>query len=472
LGDLKMKKIITIILLTALVGFTAFGQDVTGKWYGLRGRLRIVFNITKTDSGFSSTVISLDQKAKAIPVTTTTFESSKLILEIPDLTIKYVGELKGNSIIGTFKQDGNVSSMNLSRKPIKKIKLKRPQEPKKPYPYYTEDVTFQNAKANITLSGTLTLPKKEGNYPAVILISGSGPNNRDEEVCGHKPFLVISDYLTRNGIAVLRYDKRGYGETIEDFQKATLVDFASDVESAISYLKTRKDINKNKIGLIGHSEGGVVASIVASESKDVKFIVLLAGPGIPTFKIMLLQQELIARASGVSETKIQKAKENNIKIFDIVLKSKDSQALKTDLTKCIKKMINSSNVKIPKGMTENEYITRKVNIFSAPGRNFSMKYNPITALEKVKCPVLAVNGEKDLQVPPKENMAAIKNALEKGGNKNITIKEYPNLNHLFQECKTGSPSEYAIIEETFSPMVLKEMSDWIKEQTKINQSNT
>ena len=313
----------------------------------------------------------------------------------------------------------------------------------------------------------MTLPKKDGIFPVVILITGSGPQNRDEELLGHKPFLIISDYLTKNEIAVLRYDDRGVGQSTGDFNTATSADFATDVESAIAYLKTRKEINKNKIGLIGHSEGGLIAPIVASKSKDVNFIVLLAGTGIQGDKLLLLQQELIAKANGVSEAEIEKTIQNNSKVIEMVVKSNDNQKLKTDLTKLINELLeNEPNTEIPNGMSKEEFVSMQVNEISTPWMVYFMKFNPVITLEKVKCPVLAVNGEKDLQVPPKENLTAIKNALKKGGNKNVTTIEFPNLNHLFQECETGSPNEYATIEQTISPIVLKEITRWIKLQTK------
>jgi hypothetical protein len=464
-------KIISILLFTFLTSLTLSAQGITGQWNGVlkvQGtQLRLVFNVTKTENGFSSTMDSPDQGAKGIPVTNTTFENSKIKLEVSAAGIEYNGELKGNEIVGTFKQGGQEFLMNLSRKVIEKEVVKRPQEPTKPYPYYSEDVTFKNTKANILLSGTLTLPKSEGNFPVVILISGSGPQNRDEELLGHKPFLVISDYLTKNGIAVLRYDDRGVGQSKGDFKTATSADFATDVESAIAYLQTRKEINKKKMGLVGHSEGGLIAPIVASQSKDISFIVLLAGTGIQGDKLLLLQQELIAKANGVSESDIKKSIQTNAKIFEMVIKSTDSQKLKTDLTNSINETLkNDTTAKFPKGMTKEEFVSIQVNQITSPWMKYFIKFNPATTLEKVKCPVLAVNGAKDLQVPSKENLSAIKNALLKGGNKNVTTKEFPNLNHLFQECKTGLPTEYSTIEQTFSPTVLKEITEWIKLQTK------
>ena len=465
-------KRITLILLTNIFCLTIFGQDISGQWNGalkVQGtQLRVVFNITKTENGINSTMDSPDQGAKGIPTTSTNFENSILKITIANAKIEYEGILgKDNNIIGTFKQGGQSFPMNLSKEIIEKEKLLRPQEPTKPYPYYSEDITFENKKAGINLAGTLTLPKKEGVFPVVILISGSGPQNRDEELLGHKPFLVLSDYLTKNGVAVLRFDDRGTALSKGDFKTATSADFATDVEAGIDYLKTRKEINKKEIGLIGHSEGGLIAPMVASKSKDVSFIVLLAGTGIKGDKLLLLQQKLIGKALGISDDDLQKNEVINRKAFDIVNKSNNLEQLRTDLTKYIKQQLKDNpNAEKPAGMSDDDFINLQVKQVANPWMQYFIKYNPASALEKVKCPVLAINGGKDLQVPPKENLEAIKKALTKGGNKNTTTKELPNLNHLFQECKTGSPDEYAKIEQTFSPIALTEILKWIQRQIK------
>lgn len=461
-------KNIAIFLLSSLFSLVIYGQEIAGKWNGalkIQGtQLRLVFNITKTNNGISSTMDSPDQGAKGIPTTTTNFEDSILKITIANAKIEYEGTLgKDNIIIGTFKQGGQSFPMNLSKAEIEKEKLIRPQEPIKPFAYYSEDVTFENSKEGILLAGTLTLPKKDGIFPVVILISGSGPQNRDEELLGHKPFLVISDYLTKNGIAVLRYDDRGTGLSKGDFKIATSADFATDVKSAISYLKTRKEINKNKIGLMGHSEGGLIAPMVASQSKDVAFIVLLAGTGIQGDKLLLLQQKLIGKASGVSDEDLQKSELVNSKAFDIVNKSTNLEQLGIDLTDYLKLTLKDSpNAEKPQGISDADFIKLQVTQITNPWMQYFIKYNPVPALEKVKCPVLAINGAKDLQVPPKENLESIEKALKKGGNSKVTIKELPNLNHLFQECKTGSPSEYATIEQTFSPIALTEILKWLQ----------
>ncbi len=463
-----MKKIAAIVLLV-MTYYGAFSQDITGQWNGalkIQGtQLRIVFHISKTLSGYTSTMDSPDQGAKGIPVTSTTFENSKLKLEITNLKFEYNGELKGNVIEGSMKQNGMEFPMNLSRETIEKQTFVRPQEPKKPYPYYSEEVTFQNPKANINLAGTLTLPQKEGRFPAVILVTGSGPQNRDEEIMGHKPFLVLSDFLTRKGIAVLRYDDRGVGQSKGNFKSAITDDFASDAESAVAYLKTRKEIGE--IGIAGHSEGGMVAPMVALRTKDVSFIVMLAGTGLRGDKILLLQQELIARASGGSEADIKKTKEANTKVFEMVIKSKSDATLKEDLKKYLAETLNSLPADSrPKGMTDDEFLSLELNQLVNPWMLNFIRYDPVQVLEKVKCPVLAVNGDKDMQVPSKENLPVIEKAFKKAGNKNVTIKEFKNLNHLFQECKTGLPAEYSEIEQTFSPVVMEEISSWILQQTK------
>ena len=319
-----MNKIITLIFAFGTIS-TIFSQDVSGTWNGIlkvQGmQLSLVFHINKTENGFSSTMDSPDQKAFGIPVTTTNFENLKLTIAIANARIEYEGVLGADgNINGTFKQSGQSFPMNLSKGKLEKEIIKRPQEPKNPYSYYTEEVVFENKVANINLAGTLSLPTKEGVFPAVILITGSGAQNRDEELLGHKPFLVIADYLTKNGIAVLRFDDRGTAMSKGDFKTATTLDFSTDVEAALQYLQTRKEIDQKKIGLIGHSEGGIIAPMVAAKSKNVSFIILLAGTGIPGDELLLLQQELIGRASGISEKDLKKSKIINIEVFELVKK--------------------------------------------------------------------------------------------------------------------------------------------------------
>ena len=432
-----------LVVCSVFIALSTYCQEIKGTWNGvleIQGmQLRIVFHISKTDKGYQSTMDSPDQGAKDIPVSSTSFEDSILKLEIASAGIHYEGKLnEDNEIKGTFNQAGQAFPVNLTRQEIKKAAMVRPQEPVKPYPYYSEEIKFENKEDKIRLAGTLTLPKQDGIFPAVILISGSGPQNRDEEVMGHKPFLIISDYLTRNGIAVLRFDDRGTAESTGDFKTATSKDFARDVESAATYLQSRKEIDKTHIGLIGHSEGGLIAPMVAAHSQDISFIVLLAGPGIRGNELLLLQQKLIGEASGMSQTEVQKTHDINKGAFDILLKNKYPESEEAELTKYIEQILKEMpDSTKPANMSNEEFVKMQVERLTNPWMNFFIKYNPEPTLEKVKCPILALNGEKDLQVPARVNLQAIEKAVKKGGNSNVTVVELPGLNHLFQECKTG-----------------------------------
>lgn len=453
-------KIYVFLCLFVCVGKFVGAQDITGQWNGqikLQGiQLRIVFNITKTGEAYSSTMTSPEQSPKPVAFTNTIFENNILTLEMPTYKIKFIGEWKDNKLVGDFEQSSNKFPLELSREPIEKEQMKRPQEPKKPYPYRSEDITFENKEAKVTLAGTLTMPSVGNNFPVVVLITGSGPQNRDEELLGHKPFLFIADYLTKNGIAVLRYDDRGTGKSTGDFKTSTSADFEKDAQAAVDYLHTRAEINKQKIGLMGHSEGGEIAPMLASKNKEIKFIVLLAGPGMSGSKLMLLQEEKIAKASGVSESDIQKTQQINSDVFDIVMKERDMSKMKIQ----IKNYLNSVK-DFPEGTNADEYGKLVIQQVATPWMKYFLALDPGQFLQKVKCFVLVVNGAMDLQVPSKENLKAIQAVLEKNGNKKVTVKEYPNLNHLFQECKTGLPDEYATIEQTFSEDVIRDVLAWI-----------
>lgn len=465
-----MKKLILCILAVLTVA-TINAQDITGTWNGLLdvqgSQLHLVFNISKTATGISATMDSPDQGAKDIPTSSARFENAVLTIAIANMKLQYEGKLSDNNTIsGTFKQGPMSLPLNLTKEKVEKVKRVRPQEPTQPYPYYAEDVTFTNAKAQITLAGTLTLPKKEGKFPVVVLISGSGPQNRDEELLGHKPFLVLADHLTKNGIGVLRFDDRGVGASKGDFKEATSADFATDVEAAINYLLTRKDVNINKIGLMGHSEGGIIAPMVAAKSTNVAFIVLLAGTGIKGDELLLLQTALIQKAAGETDENIKKGQAISRGAFDMVNKSENTEGLKMQLTAYLQEKIKENPDAKPKEMTDEAFAKMQVKTLTSPWMYYFLRYDPSTVLASVKCPVLAINGEKDLQVPAKINLDAIKMNLEKGKNKRVTTKVLPNLNHLFQECTTGAPDEYAKIEQTFSPLALDEITNWLLKQVK------
>lgn len=458
-----MRKV-ALVFFVAMATFRLFAQDVTGQWNGLlkvQGfQLRVVFNVNKTDTGYIGSMDSPDQGVKGIPASKITFENTVLRIEVATGGIRYEGALtKENQLVGEFRQSTFSAPLILTRNLI------RPQDPVEPYPYYTEEVNFSNAKEAAVLNGTLSLPKKEGTFPAVVLITGSGAQDRNEELMGHRPFLVLADHLTRNGIAVLRYDDRGTAKSTGDFSKATTSILATDVEAAISYLLSRKEIDKKKIGLLGHSEGGIIAPIVAANSKDIRFIVLMAGSGIRGYELLLLQQESISRANRQTEDQILKNRSINKGAFDIILNAADEETMSRDLKAYLLQEAGKTpaNEK-PAGIRDEDLVNSQMEQLTSPWFQYFLKYDPSLILQKVKCPVLALNGGKDLQVPARVNLSAIKMNLEKGGNNKVTVREYPNLNHLFQECETGLPKEYSEIQQTISPQVLNEISGWILRQ--------
>jgi len=466
-----MKKTILLIF-SVLLLFAVSGQEITGQWNGILkvpgAQLRLVFHIDRAGDGYSSTMDSPDQHAVGIPVTSTTFEKSVLKLLIEQLKVEFTGTYEGDDLIrGTFTQAGMSFPLDLSKKPVELKKPARPQEPALPYPYYSEEVKFENSADQVVLTGTLTLPAREGRFPAVVLITGSGPQNRDEEVFGHKPFLVLADYLTRNGIAVLRFDDRGVAQSTGNFKQATTLDFAKDAEAAVRFLKSRKEIDAAQIGLVGHSEGGIIAPIVAASQQDIAFLVLLAGTGIPGGELLLKQQKLIGQSLGISETELAQARTINAGAYELVARNGDPARLEEELKAYFREQLpNFPASQKPAGMDDAQLVARLAGQLANPWMSFFISYNPYTILSRVKCPVLALNGEKDLQVPAAENLAAIKEGLKKGGNPNVTAIALPGLNHLFQECKTGSPGEYTEIEQTFSPGALKVIADWIKSNTR------
>jgi hypothetical protein len=469
---------LTLIMASSvsMIGFTQ-QQDtskisIEGIWEGklkVPGtELIIVFKISKNSDGIlTATLDSPDQGVTGIPVEEVIFEDNILHLEIKSVGGVFEGKVSEDFLVikGKWKQSGQTLPLTVKRVD-KAVEILRPQVPKKPYPYIEEELVYKNEEAGITLAGTLTLPPGKGPSPAVLLISGSGPQDRDETIYNHRPFLVLADYLTCQGIAVLRVDDRGVGESTGDFSQATSEDFASDVLTSVEYLKTSKEIDPKKIGLIGHSEGGIIAPMVAVKSPDVAFIVLMAGTGLTGEEILYLQGALINRTMGVSEEDIAKNRQLNEKIFSVIKEEKDKKNAEERLRQMFmedwEKMSDEKKEQI--GDPE-VFLKAQLQSLLSPWLKFFLNYDPKPTLSKVKCPVLAINGEKDLQVPPKENLSAIEEALKAGGNKNFTIKELPGLNHLFQTAQTGLPSEYAKIEETISPEALKIVGDWILEQT-------
>lgn len=469
-----MKKLtLLLFILFALPGLNrALAQNkidknsFTGSWLGKLEvsaiSLRIVFNLSVIEKdSLVATMDSPDQGAKGIKLGPVIIDNENIKISAPLLLGEYSGTIKNDTIIeGTWTQRGNTLPLNLT-KLRKTFAVNRPQEPKPPFPYATEDVKFTNEKAGLILAGTLTIPQGEGPFPAVILITGSGSQNRNEELLGHKPFWVIADHLSRNGIAVLRYDDRGVGQSQGTPVNVTSADFADDAEAAFIYLRARKEINSVSIGFAGHSEGGLIASIVASKNSETAFAISLAGPGVTGDQIMHRQNRDISLLSGANEADVKKSISTNKKLFSVLKKETDNKKAEVKIAEVYRKALAKEN----KSPDEIDKALKQLNASLNPVAYDWLRYfiitDPADYWKKVKCPVLALNGEKDLQVAADVNLPAIEKAVKSGGNQNVKTMKFPELNHLFQHCKTGLPAEYGEIEETFSPEVLKIMSDWI-----------
>ena len=469
-----IKNILTLLL--AICSLQANGQfandQIAGSWQGTlkagNMEIRLVFNVSvKDDLSLVATLDSPDQGTMAISLGEVSLTEDSLRIEAPILNGFYIGKMASDSTItGEWHQNREKYKLDLARQ-AKAIVLNRPQEPQAPFPYKEEDVSFQNAEQGFSLGGTLTLPEGKGPFPAALLVSGSGSQNRDEEILGHKPFKLIADYLTRKGIAVLRYDDRGVASSGGDPAESTTGDHTGDARSAIEYLLKRNDIDHSKIGVIGHSEGGMIAFMLASSYDDICFIISLAGPGIDGKTILLEQSDYITRLIGVDHAILEDNRIVNGKVIDIMIANESYQVWGEEILKFTSKFYSEKG----SGDYSDEDIEQvKKNLLgSIPKSSYAwMRYfvmfDPAPLFESIKCPVLALNGEKDCQVLPEDNIKAIKKGLLSAGNNNVKTLIVPGLNHLFQNCETGLPNEYGIIEETFDQKTLDMMAEWIRQQ--------
>jgi uncharacterized protein len=433
-------------------------SDIDGDWLGTldtgMGRLRLALHITNTDQGLTATMDSLDQNANGIPVTSITRNGTSLKFEMKVISGSYDGTIGENGLTGTWTQLGKSFPLAFKRvKTAADLQLHRPQNPVKPYPYREEEVAYENPQAKIRLASTITIPSGKGPFPAVLLMAGSGPNDRDESIMGHKPFLVLADYLTRKGIIVLRADKRGVGKSTGDYSQAVTADFASDAEAGVVYLNTRPEVDVHKIGLVGHSEGAVEAPMAAVNNHDIDFVIMMASPGVRGDQLLPAQLRLIEQSTGKSPEEIEKDVATQNDILAAVEKDKDDTALEKDLREKLA------------GKVPDEQIEMQVKVVSSPWFRGLLDYDPTVILAKLTCPVLAIYGEKDLQVPPDQNLPPIRKALAASGNKNYEVDELPGLNHHFQTAKTGAIAEYGEIEETMSPIAMEKVAAWILKTT-------
>jgi pimeloyl-ACP methyl ester carboxylesterase len=449
------------------------GKGLAGHWQGsLKAtpviELRLALDITNSTSGKPGGVMaSLDQGNARIPITALTEQAGTVHLEAKSIGGVFDGKVSGDGaeIAGDWQQGGKTLTLVFKRL-TKAATLERPQEPKKPFPYDEEEVVVENSAGGVKLAGTLTLPRGTGPHPAVVFITGSGPQDRDEAIMGHRPFFVLADHLTRRGIAVLRCDDRGTAKSTGDFRKATDADFVEDTLAQVAYLRTRKEIDPKHIGLLGHSEGGLIAPLVATKSRDVAFIVLLAGVGVPMEELLMRQARDIALVLGSTEEMIATNATAQREIFRAIKTEKDPAAAEAAVRKVIREQTASMTEEQRQALgLSDAMLDTQVKMVLSPWFRDLLACDPRPTLKAVKCPVLAMNGEKDLQVAAKENLPAIREALAAGGNQKVKTVALPGLNHLFQTCQTGAVAEYGQIEETFNPAAMKLVSDWIQEIT-------
>ncbi len=451
---------------------------LAGAWQGTLDagvKLRIVFQIQRTAEGkLSATLDSPDQGVKGIRVDEVELVDDRLRMSVKSIGGTFEGKLASGHVVGKWLQGGASLPLDLERTE-KPSEIKRPQTPQPPFPYDQRDVTYENRGAGIKLAGTLTLPRAPRPCPAVLLITGSGAQDRDETLLGHKPFLVLADYLTRRGVAVLRVDDRGVGGSSGELSKSTTADLAEDVLAGVEYLKTCPEVDSQRIGLIGHSEGGLIAPLAAVRSPDVAFIVLIAGPGVSGEEILYAQGALIAQAAGSKPEAVASQRALQERLFAVVKDLDGKSSATADLTqeqvaeqlaaakKRLQEMIVGIAILAPEEQRKaaEATATAQIEMLLTPWFRYFLTYDPYPTLAKVSCPVLAVIGEHDLQVPPAQNLSAIERALQEGGNKDHLVRQLPGLNHLLQTSQSGAPSEYGQIEETIAPAALAVIGDWI-----------
>jgi hypothetical protein len=441
------------------------GTRLLGDWHGALdaggARLRLVVHLTRrAGGGLAGTLDSPDQGVKGLVIDTVTVNGRELDFELRSIRAAYHGTVApdGASVRGTWSQ-GRAVMLELTRGAVTAVR--RAQDPVKPCPYDEEEVVVENPAAGVRLAGTFTKPRGSGPFPAALLIGGSGPQNRDEEVFEHRPFLVLADHLTRHGIAVLRLDDRGVGGSTGSLALATLDNFVDDAEAAVRFLAARPDVDRARIGLIGHSEGGLVAPRVGTEMPEIAFVVLLAGPGIPGDSLLYLQGAAIMELMGEPAEMIAWNRRLQRVMFGQVKVAPDSVSLRERLSKVI-------TVALPllpesrRGQVNLENLEGQVQMMTTRWFRSFVAYDPAPALRRLACPVLAVAGGQDMQVLPKENLSAIGRALSVGGNRDFRTIELPGLNHLFQGGGTGSPAEYGVLPETFAPAALDTITAWLE----------
>jgi len=457
-----VRKVMVLILLVCGIASSGLAQDLAGDWVGqMNGGFKVRIHFEKTDSGYAGKLINPSGNETVLDQVTS--DGTQLHFAVNKLNLSYDGDWNEREKLWT----GNLTYQQVYPLVLKRAAAedsapavhKRPQEDSiiaSPAPSAQRDVHFNNLLGHNQLAGTLSVPNGRGPFPAVVLISGTGQNTRDEDVWGHKVFLILADALNRKGFAVLRYDKRGVGDSSGDYDSATTADFASDAGAAVAWLKTQPQINAKQIGLLGHSEGGIIAPAVAATDKTVAFVVMIAGPCVRGDRLFVLQSAMTAKAYGAPDDYIARREVFDQQLYNAIVSAPSESAA-----------LERAKVLVAQGVADklvdqNEAETLPQDDSRAWERYF-LAYEPAPTLVRLTVPVLALNGSLDVQVPAKENLAAAREALK--NNSKATVMELPGMNHLLQDAKTGAPSEYNDIEETMSPTALKIITDWLGMQT-------
>ena len=456
---IKRPYLMKLALLFFFVSTLCFSQSPNGDWYATlkAADLPLVFHIKKDGKNTVLTVDSPKQKAFDMPAEISFSKGNKIQVEMSKLGVNYEGVYYPDSISGIFKQGPIIENMTFFKELKEPEEVMRPQNPHPPYSYSRNEVKFRNLKDSFYLKGTLTLPKLQAPYPAIVLVSGSGPQNRDEEMMGHRPFWVLANYLTNLGYAVLRYDDRGTFDSEGSFGSATTMDFAMDAESAVVYLQTIDSINPNKIVVMGHSEGGMIANILGARMTSLSGIISLAGTSIRGDSILKIQTRLMAQSIGEKGAQLELTNEYNDAVWGAVIASPSIEDFESNLESISKKFVKRLRKKgYIKKNEETEVINSVKKAMLNPWMYEFIKYAPSRDIPNIICNVLVLIGSKDIQVTSKENIKGYKNLLPKNEKLHV-VKELKGLNHLFQTCSTCTITEYGQLEETFSVNALEEI---------------
>lgn len=435
--------------------------QLDGTWEGVLDSgagSRVILRVMTHEGGTRADVDAPEALVYGAVVADLALEGDTLSFRLPALSAAVVAALDGGTLTGEWVTEGveEPAALTLERTSDsgERPQPDRPQEPQEPFPYVSEDVTFDNPQAeDVTLAGTLSLPEGDGPFPAVILISGSGPQDRDSQLFGHRPFLVLADHLTRNGIAVLRHDDRGVGESSGSHAGTTSADFATDTLAALAFLQTRPEIDAERIGLIGHSEGGIIAPMALGASDAFAFAVLMAAPGVDGASLLRAQRRAIGEAQGESQASIASGQALQDAMFSAVAEGESSEAVAALLAERLTDEV-MTEAGVP--VSQRDALIAQI---TEPWFLAFLAIDPAPLLAAINVPVLAINGTHDTQVPYAENLAAIGAAL--AGNSDVTLVELDGLNHLFQTAPTGHPGEYQDLTETFAPEALEVITAWI-----------